>query len=163
MGCHLHDGEGGGRFPPTVKHSLAGHGFDSAQGSGERRKLSWIGCFIRCCCRCPGVRHHGQTAPVGPQWHRRDWGLLPEAPLCCCMQPRRLSAPPAAESPAHSGLQAYGEGERGGERKNNECITLGQDPRSSPSSHNAIFLSSLAQGQHLSCVHTTLVVQAPDM
>lgn len=72
----------------------------------------WVGCFIRCCCWCPGVRHHGQTAPVGPQWHQRDWGLLPEAPLCCCMQPKRLSAPPAAESPVHSGLQACGEGER---------------------------------------------------
>lgn len=92
----------------------------------------WAGCFIRCCYWCPGVQHHGQIAPAGPRWHRRDWGLLPEAPLCCCMWPRRLSVPPVAESPARSGLQAYGKGGR-----ENECIILGQDPTSSSSCHTA--------------------------
>ena len=98
-----------------MKHPLSRHGFDSTQGSGERsRKLLWAGYFIRCCCWCPGVQHHGQTAPVGLQWHQRDWGLLLEAPLCYCMRPRKLSVLPAAESPAHLGLQAYEGGRKGG-------------------------------------------------
>lgn len=137
---HVHDGKGEvRRFLFYLEAPLSGHGFNSAQGSGERnRKLLWAGYFIRCCCCwCFGVQHHGQTAPAGLQWHQRDWGLLLEAPLCCCMRPRKLSVLPATESPAHSGLQAYGE--EGKEGEWNEHITLGQNPTSSSSPYYLSF------------------------
>ena len=40
-GCHVRDGEG--KFPPTLKHPLAGHGFDSAQVREDQEAVvSWL-------------------------------------------------------------------------------------------------------------------------
>lgn len=119
----------------------------------------WAGYFIRCCCWCPGVQHHGQTAPAGLRWHQRDWGLLLEAPLCCCMWPRKLTVLPAAESPARSGLQAY-EGREGGRMS---ALPWGRVQNPHVYTTPPILLHLKVQGQHLSCGHTTSVVQATDI